>query len=153
MKKLWYEILINILALIAVVLAIMDLMDKIPPDYYGKYIILDMIILIIFAVDYFYRLLKAESKKIFFKQNIFDLLAIIPFSSMFRAFRIVRLFKILKLLKVAAFMGRFICNYHYCGVWRYFPGKQFRKGFSRSANVNRHRVYQHVNRHYCNVLY
>jgi len=109
MKKstaLIYEITFAILALIAVAMAIADLMNKIPESLYQEYLILDRTILIIFATDYFYRLFKAPAKIDYFKKNIIDLIAIIPFDSLFRVFRIVRLLRILKLLKTFAFLAR-----------------------------------------------
>lgn len=41
----------------------------------------DNIILAIFVADYIVRLLVSDDKKDFVKKNIFDLIAIIPFSS------------------------------------------------------------------------
>lgn len=106
-KHLIYEIIFAILALVTVGLAFVDIAGKIPTEYYKAYRILDWTILIIFAVDYFVRLFKAENKKRFFKENIFDLLAIIPFDSLFRSLRIFRLAKLLKLLRLFAVAGRF----------------------------------------------
>lgn len=43
---------------------------------------------------------KSKNKKTFFKQNIFDLLAIIPVNSLFRVFRIFRVLRIIKFVKI-----------------------------------------------------
>lgn len=61
---------------------------------------LDTSIWILFIIDYIVRLIRTKNRKAFFKENIFDLLAILPFNSAFRAFRALRFFKTLKLLKV-----------------------------------------------------
>lgn len=64
-----------------------------------KYI--DNVILIIFTIDYLVRFYIAKNKFNFFKTNIFDLIAIIPFDSIFSFFRIARLFRIAKIARLA----------------------------------------------------
>ena len=93
----FYDITTGILALFAVSLAIID-MDRGLNEWQR---IADNIVLAVFVVDYVVRLCVAKNKKIFFKENIFDLVAIFPFSSFFRAFRIVRLAKLAKLVKLS----------------------------------------------------
>jgi len=106
-KSLVYEISFAVLALIAIISAFADILDKIPAQYFNTYLIIDNIILAIFAIDYVYRFIKAEDKKQFVRSNIPDLVSIIPFNSLFRAFRFVRLLRVLKLLRLFAFSGRF----------------------------------------------
>ncbi|WP_318530973.1 potassium channel family protein [Apilactobacillus micheneri] len=97
----------SLLALISITIFALDFSNKInitvsPWNY------IDKGILIIFAVDYFTRFFIAKNKWYFFRHNIFDLLAIIPFDgvfSMFRITRISRLFKILKLFRMFRFIG------------------------------------------------
>lgn len=99
MKKI-YNVLISVLAVFSIILAILDLCNVIyiterPFD------IIDKSILIFFAIDYFIRFLLSKERRKFFKENIFDLVAIIPFNSLFAAFRIFRFFRVLKLTKLA----------------------------------------------------
>ena len=74
--------------------------------------IIDWIISIIFAIEYFYRLAKAKSKINFMKWplNIIDLLAFLPFflelifigfinASFLKVLRIIRIFRVFKLMK------------------------------------------------------
>nr|WP_300005572.1 potassium channel family protein [Tissierella sp.] len=89
-----------IFAMIAVSLTVLDLSGKISLTSSSYLYWTDTSILIIFIVDYFARLLYSSDKKQFFKKNIFDLVAIIPFNSMFRIFRAFRLFRVLKITKV-----------------------------------------------------
>jgi voltage-gated potassium channel len=96
MKKIIYEITIGILAVIAVILAIIDFSKGLVQWQ----IVLDDCILIIFIVDYLIRLFISQNKKNFLKNNIFDLISIIPFNSAFRIFRIIKLTKILRILKI-----------------------------------------------------
>ncbi|MFL0198451.1 ion transporter [Clostridium sp. WILCCON 0269] len=94
-----YNVTITLLSLAAVSLAFLDLSNEIkinlPPYNY-----INNCILIIFTIDYFIRFIIAKDKKNFFIKNIFDLIAIIPFSSFFRA---TRLFKIADLVKLEKF--------------------------------------------------
>lgn len=103
-KKLIYELFMAILAIIAVVLAIIDIIDVTTISTHIFFYYTDAAILAIFWVDYIYNFIKAPEKKTFVKNNIFDLIAIIPFSSLFRIFRIGRIFRIARVtrfLKIA----------------------------------------------------
>lgn len=66
----------------------------------SPYFQIDNFILIVFTIDYTVRFVKAENKWYFFKINIFDLIAIIPFNSIFSFFRISRVFRIARLTKI-----------------------------------------------------
>ncbi len=106
-KQAIYEIFFAILSLAAVIGAVADILNKIPPKYYDLYKIFDWSILIIFAIDYVYRFYQSTNKAEFFRHNIFDLLAILPFDSLFRALRIVRIVRILKLIRFTLYIKRF----------------------------------------------
>lgn len=103
-----YEIIISILALIAVIIAFIDLKSGLNTWLS----VLDNVILILFIVDYCVRLLFSTDKKHFIITNVLDLIAIIPFNSFFRIFRTTKLFrlaklsKVLKLSKIVAYGGR-----------------------------------------------
>ena len=91
-----YEIFMVILSFISVYFAWVDYSNSLLPwQYY-----LDILIWIIFVIDYMYRIIKSSDKKQFIKSNIFDLLAIFPFNSSFRAFRSFKLLKFLRLMKM-----------------------------------------------------
>uniref|UniRef100_UPI002621A8FA ion channel n=1 Tax=uncultured Lactobacillus sp. TaxID=153152 RepID=UPI002621A8FA len=66
----------------------------------GFWMYVDNIILVIFAIDYFSRLFLAKDKKKFFKENIFDLLSIIPVSGLFAFFRIARISRAARLVRL-----------------------------------------------------
>ena len=99
-----YDILFCILAIFAVVLAIREII-------YGATVIeegLNYIITFIFCADYLLRLLYAKDKLKFVKTHILELIAIIPFSPLFRSFRIiefVRILNLFKLTRTAAIFG------------------------------------------------
>lgn len=95
-KKILYEVSMSILAITAVILALLDLTKGL----LSWQIIIDNIILMIFVLDYFIRLFLSSDKKLFIKDNVLDLIAIIPFNSVFRAFRIFKLGKLVRLMKL-----------------------------------------------------
>lgn len=106
-KEKIYYFLVFIFCIISVYFAIADFMHGLTKAQ----MIADWIVYGLFVVDYVVRFIMADSKKAFVKENIFDLLAIIPFNSAFRAFRLVRFAKLLRLVKlfrVGAVSGRML---------------------------------------------
>ena len=97
MKRNIYKFFICILAFVSVVFAIVDITNGLP-DYIR---IIDEIIYIVFVIDYFARLLASNNKKEFIKNNMFDLIAIIPINSAFRVFRSFKAFRLVKLAKLS----------------------------------------------------
>lgn len=79
-----------LLAIASIVLIVADYAKQINITAW-PYSLIDNAILIVFAVDYFTRIFLAKDKKKFFKNNIFDLLSIIPVNNIFYFFRIARL--------------------------------------------------------------
>ena len=96
MKQKIYDIIICLLAIVSVTFAIMDMTSGLSSTLK----MIDNIIYAIFILDYLIRFIIAKYKKEFFKSNIFDLIAIIPFSSAFRAFRVLKFTRILKFTKL-----------------------------------------------------
>jgi|GEM_PF-2101413 len=72
--KLLYEVSLAILAILTVSITLFDLSERISAE--SSLLKADSIILAIFAVDYFVLLIMADSRKVFIKKNIFDLIAI-----------------------------------------------------------------------------
>jgi len=95
---MWYEVTFAVLALVAVSIAFADILNKIPSAYQNMYFTTDKIILVIFAFDYFVRLYLSKDKKAYFKNNIFELLSILPLDSLFRGFRLFRIIRIVRIL-------------------------------------------------------
>ncbi|MCM1635141.1 ion transporter [Latilactobacillus sakei] len=100
--KRFYTVTITILAIISIVFVLLDYSNVIDLTA-TPYLAIDNTILTIFTIDYFVRLWLAADKRRFFKTNIFDLLAIIPLSTLFSFFRLGRLFRIAGLMKVFRF--------------------------------------------------
>ncbi|WP_122646747.1 potassium channel family protein [Enterococcus mediterraneensis] len=100
MKKHIYDITIAILAVISITLVVLDFSSVISLKD-QPYQSIDTSILVIFAIDYAYRFWKADKKGQFFRKNIFDLIAIIPFNTIFSFFRIARVFRIARISRFA----------------------------------------------------
>ena len=106
-----YNIAIFILCIASIVLALLDISGKFS-TFSGVLFYIDSAIMIIFAVDYIVRFIQSTEKWAFFKSNIPDLIAIVPFSAIFKFFRFARLFRLAKLAKItklvrfAAFFGK-----------------------------------------------
>ena len=106
-KEYIYNISMALLAVISIVLIALDYAHEIDINAM-PYTAIDNAILIIFAIDYFVRLFSAKDKKTLFRDNVFDLLSIIPateISSVFRLARIGRLLRILKILRILRLVG------------------------------------------------
>jgi len=74
----------------------------------SPYIEIDITTLLIFSFDYFGRLYLAKNKMAFFRHNIVDLLAILPFNTIFnafRVFRVVNIFRFTKIFTLVRFIG------------------------------------------------
>lgn len=104
-KEKLYYLLIAVLCVVSVVFAVLDFQRGLTrPER-----IADWTIYAFFVVDYVVRFIMADNKRTFFRENIFDLIAIIPFNSAMRAFRLARFVKLLrlvKLLRIGALAGR-----------------------------------------------
>lgn len=95
-----YEIVMVGLALFVVGLFLAELGGFIPPSWLVPAHRIDTGVLVIFAVDYFTRLVLSGKKWKFIKSNIPDLVAIIPFSSVFRIARIARIARLARLSRM-----------------------------------------------------
>lgn len=103
-KKKAYEIFMAVLAIISIILIILSYGSIINLNQ-GYPELLNNAILIIFTIDYFTRLYLAKDKKKFFKENIFDLLSIIPFSASFSLFRVSRLGRLVVIFRLIRLVG------------------------------------------------
>jgi len=95
-KEKLYYLLIAVLCVVSVVFAVLDYNRGLTrPEQ-----IADWIIYAFFVIDYVVRFILADSKRAFFIENIFDLIAIIPVNSAMRVFRLARFVKLLRLVKL-----------------------------------------------------
>ncbi len=105
-----YEIIMALLALIAVTISFMNFTGRIAIESSEVFYYTDMCILLVFALDYIIRLIYSKDKMGFLVNNLLDLIAIIPFNSFFRAFRFARLLRFtrfIKLIRIAGIMVLF----------------------------------------------
>lgn len=102
-----YQIIMAILAVISIGMLIAYYAKRINIDTY-PYNMIDNGIWLVFFTDYVIRLIISPNKREFVKDNIFDLLSIIPASSLFFLFRIGqigRTFQMLKLMRIMRLVG------------------------------------------------
>lgn len=90
-KRGVYEVFIGLLALMISIMLILELMIGLPNRVLSLFYYIDLIVLIIFIVDYFGRLILSEHKLIFIGEHIIDLLSIIPIRIYLIGFRLVDL--------------------------------------------------------------
>lgn len=105
-KEKLYYLLIAVLCVVSVAFAVLDYTRGLTRAEQ----ITDWTIYAFFVIDYVVRLIIADDKRVFFKENIFDLIAIIPVNSAMRVFRLARFVKLLrfvKLFRIGALSGRF----------------------------------------------
>jgi len=107
---MYYELFMAVLALVVVGILIVEYTQPLTAEQIRLLDRIDLAVVLIFAVDYFYRLARAKDKWVFFKSNIFDLIAIMPFDKAFRIARLARLarvFRLWRLSRLFAFGHRF----------------------------------------------
>lgn len=98
--KYCYNIIITLLAVFSVILVLLDFSSILDLSVM-PWEIVDHIIWGIFTVDYVTRFIISKEKKKFFKENIFDLIAIIPFNEALSLFRVSRLFRVARLARLS----------------------------------------------------
>lgn len=97
-----YNLTMMFLSLLSILLIILDLLSVIS-ILDQPYFAMDTIFVVIFTLDYIYRLVLYEDKKEFIQHHVFDLLSIIPFYSIFRLFRLSRVLRILRFTHLVRF--------------------------------------------------
>ena len=118
-----YKWIVAVLSIIAILLIILDFAAVI--DINGKnskWFWLNNIILVLFAVDYFWRLHLASDKRLFFKTHIADLLTIIPVGIAFNWMELAQVsnvylyFRLLRLIRLAGLVGKLREVFHTNGI-------------------------------------
>lgn len=104
-KKIYYEISIAILALLAAAIVIIQSTLDISMSISNKLHILEKIIWIVFVLDYVIRLIISKRKIEFIKNNKIDLISILPFNAMLKSLRILNIFKIVKAGKLTRLLS------------------------------------------------
>lgn len=77
--ELLYDISAGIMSVIAVIVVIVEFSNRLTLNELKSIKIIDNVIYLIFLTDYLLRLILAKNKKVFFLNNLIDLIAILPF--------------------------------------------------------------------------
>ena len=93
------DVLIVILSVYVLLALLADSYFNLSPEVSNLLSIIDNIICIFFLYDFFYRLIKAPSKKKFIKWGWVDLVSSIPAIEVLRYGRLIRLFRLLRVLR------------------------------------------------------
>lgn len=104
-----YETIMTYLAVVYVFLIVIELMDASIASSSG-YNILDWLLWFIFVCDYFANLYYSEDRVEYIQSHVLELIAIIPFDSVFsflRLGRLARLFRLVKVARIFALSNRF----------------------------------------------
>lgn len=105
--KLWADTLIILLAIFSVGLLVFELSSPLMPHHIRFIHAIDIVITVVFMLDFFAGFYLAEKKLIYFKYNWPDILAAIPISDgIFRSMRVLRLMRLLRVLRVIARIRR-----------------------------------------------
>ena len=77
-KKTVYEFFIGLLALMLALMLVIDIFIPLPKEVTLSFYYIDNIVRLIFIGDYMIRFVIAKGKRIFIKNNMIDLMSIIP---------------------------------------------------------------------------
>lgn len=123
-KKLTrHQWIMAILSIISIFLIILDFAAVININQLtSKWFWINAVIVVYFAINYFYHLKMAEDKKHFFYTHIYDLLSILPIGLLFVGLNIFNLsglvsdLRLLRLLRLAGLMGKLRQIFHTNGL-------------------------------------
>jgi len=113
--SLAYDIVMSLLAVSAIALLLLEGRSSLTASQVAIIQRADLSIWILFVLDYITRFVFASDKRGFFRRNIIELVAILPFNAMLkglrvlrlaRVFRATRLFRALRMLRAFVFIGR-----------------------------------------------
>ena len=76
--KILYELFIGLLSLMAAIMIILDLMYKLPLMVVESFYYINLIICIVFLLDYLYSFFISRNKFYFIINNVIDFLSIFP---------------------------------------------------------------------------
>lgn len=98
-RKPAWELFILILSLYAIFELAFEIVYPLSQSTVDVINTIDLVICIIFLIDFFYFLYKAENKIRYLKTHWIDFIASIPYMSVFRVFRAARVIRIVRLLR------------------------------------------------------
>lgn len=98
--KSFYNVMITLLAVLSIITVFLDYSSIIDLGAM-PWEMIDHIVWGIFTADYMTRFILSKEKKDFFKKNIFDLIAILPFNEILSIFRVSRLFRVARIARLS----------------------------------------------------
>lgn len=110
-KLKMFDLVILVLSVYVLVALIVDTFFKLSPELSKLLSFIDNIVCAVFLLDFFYRLIKAESKLKFLKWGWIDFISSIPmidFLRWGRAFRVMRLFRLLRAFRSTKYLVSYV---------------------------------------------
>lgn len=104
--KLCYDIFMAILAMSIIVSLFYQNRSNLTENELHIINQIDFCVWLVFAIDYFTRLILSNNKYFFFRNNIIDLISILPFNIAFQGFRAARILRIIYMLRVFIYLNR-----------------------------------------------
>ena len=115
-KRVIYELFIGLLALMISIMLVLELMIVLPKEVLLSFYYINLIVWIIFVIDYFGKFLLSKYKTTFVLENIIDLFSIIPMKTYLIVFRLLdfeilinssQIIKIVLILRLAVLVLKF----------------------------------------------
>jgi len=101
------EVVMVLLAVISVSLLVYEISAALSPSQTRLFVQLDLLIAFVFFTDFIYGLVKANNKKIFWKERWWEIFTFIPLSDpTVQAFRSLRVLRVLRIIRVVARLKR-----------------------------------------------
>lgn len=101
-----YDVIMAILSILVVIALILDIQDGFNTENSELFYWFDKTVWAMFVIDYVARFSFAKRKFYFFRHNLIELIAIMPFDVMFQGFRSVRALKLIYLLRSFVYLNR-----------------------------------------------
>lgn len=104
--QIYYHIIMAVLAMFVIVSLFMQSKLELSGDQLQLLQRVDFTVWIIFVIDYFIRLFSSQNKLHFVRNNVIDLLSILPFDMAFQGLRAARILRIVHMLRVFIYLTR-----------------------------------------------
>ena len=104
--KIYYDIVMAILAMTIIATLLIQGRSYLTSEQQTIIQFVDYTIWIIFVIDYITRLILAKNKLSFIRDNIIDLISILPLDFMFQGLRTVRLIRVFYMFRVFVYLNR-----------------------------------------------
>ena len=108
--KIGRDLFMVFLAILSIAILVYDEVATIPPDERYALVVIDALIVLVFAAEFVAGLWRAEDKKAYWKSRWWELPGLLPMAvgqaSFLRVFRLVRVIRVVRVLRVISVLSR-----------------------------------------------